>query len=147
MKNRFLILTTLTVILLSSCEEPLDPASINPPPSKFIYKSGILYFSTFPQSEGSVQFLFPPLEGMKILNHLFLLNQNGDTLAIANFIPSDFHKFNMVGQLDYDFQDGETYQLRVSQLINKDTVFIHQLPFTYFHLFNYSVRVSTRNRI
>jgi hypothetical protein len=79
---------------------------------------------------------------MKNLNHIFLLNQNGDTLAKANFIPSDFHKSTMVGQLDYDFQEGESYQLRVSQLINKDTVFIHQLP-DYKHVFKAGISKNT----
>jgi hypothetical protein len=134
MKNRFLILSTLAVIFLSSCEDPQNPAGLNPPASTIINKSGLIYFSTFPQSEGSVQFLFPQLEGMKNLSPLFLLNQNGDTLAITPLVPSDFHKYTFVGHLDYDFQEDEFYQLRVNQTVNKDTVFVHQLP-DYKHVY------------
>ena len=71
---------------------------------------------------------------MKNLSPLFLLNQNGDTLAITPLVPSDFHKYTFVGHLDYDFQEDEFYQLRVNQTVNKDTVFVHQLP-DYKHVY------------
>lgn len=132
MKKRFLI-AALGVLALVSCEDLQEPNPLVSSDPEIFYKSEKLFFSTYPQSGESVKFLISPLENKQQFKKIILFNKESDTLAIGQLQPAPFNLGNFIGQIDYDFKNGEYYQLMVEEQVNKDSINVYQLP-DYHHI-------------
>lgn len=127
MKNQVLYIALASIFLIS-CEylNGSDPiVSSNP---EIIYKSEKLFFSTFPQSEESVEFFLSHINNKKTFNKIILLNKNSDTLAIATLEKGQYHQHDYIGEINYKFKNEDSYQLFVEERVNKDSINIYQLP-------------------
>ncbi|TVP49598.1 MAG: hypothetical protein EA341_09140 [Mongoliibacter sp.] len=142
MKNQFLSALILGITLLSSCEmsQNTDPQISTEP--TVLFPSEKLNFSSFPQSTNSVKFLIFPKEDLKPFNRLILLNQDSDTLSISSLEPASFQRNQSIGEIEYGFEEGKSYQLLVEQVINADSVSIFQLP-DYQHTFKADLNISS----
>jgi len=127
MKNQVLSIALASIFLIS-CEYLNGPDPIVSSNPKIIYKSEKLFFSTFPQSEESVEFLVRAPDYRKSFNKIILLSKDSDTLAIAPLSQGPYYMFDYIGEINYKFKNEDSYQLFVEEWVNKDSINIYQLP-------------------
>mgnify|MGYP006180225293 CR=1 FL=1 len=143
MVNKYSVALLIFVLLLGSCEEPQNPDTIISSEVKVVLKSDKLFFSTHPQSSNRVKFWFPRLDDYsdQPLTQLIMLNKDSDTLAITPVNTAPFQKTSSITELEYDFKEGEFYQLYVDLKVNKDSIFRFQLP-DYQHIIKTQMSVK-----